>query len=285
MGDRERERSESTDRSRRTLAQRSVAFLGVMGLIEPGTPRAEPSTMSSRCRPRSLHALAATSLALSLCLVGCDASHQRGDDAGASDAATLVDGATGDGAVCTGSSSLLCVFGCGGDAGVGAVCTGGRWQCPPGTVDIASCPPTCFGPPPGPSCRCIGTSWECAPPTDAWCPVDLMAGLGTSCSLDEQLCGDPCCDATLVCRGGTWVEGPLADCLLCDSTQFFDCGGGACGHGQECQLTCGPTDGPIYRCVVIPSDCTNCDCAVVAPGESCTVRGGHVFVGEGSFCG
>ncbi len=323
---------------------------------------------------RSLRSLA---LLVPLLLAGCPDSHGR-DDAGPH----------GDGGPCSGSSGLICVASCGGDAGLPPICSGGAWVCPPGTVDIHSCPPTCWGPPP-PGCTCRGTEWVCPPrecpadinpwdpdhpgnacttegatcrnggdspcggfmsctceggrwtclvaepdpvcwcgrepsegdacseegavcgeccpapggwaamachdgawttatcpeivcPVDVSCPVETSTLLGRSCSVDGAACGDPCCSNAVRCEGGTWVHGPDADCITCNS---HECGGGLCNEHQYCNAFCGPADGIDYDCQPLPDGCSDCSCLDLPPSHTCSMIDGHPHVRELGFCG
>lgn len=289
---------------------------------------------------------------------------------------------------------MYCVLSCGSDAGLLPICSGGEWQCPPGSIDASTCPPTCWGPPPGPDCacdttavpptyvcgrecpagiepwnpdapgnacapegrecssggsvcgagmfcQCSGGRWSCAvaepdpacccgrqpdegspcveegascgsccptpdspafgpftciggrwtladcpavecPPLDApACPVDRP--LGTRCSSEGQLCGNPCC-ASIQCSGGVWVPGPELGCA-CDPDSVFDCGPGTCTTDRACSSRCGPADGLEHSCVALPAGCTRCDCATPDPGVVCEERGGRVFLRQAGFCG
>lgn len=323
-----------------------------------------------------------TLVLLPLALAGCPDSHGRFDDVGP--------GADGG---CGGSSSLICVPDCRGDAGVPAICTEGRWACPPGTRDIFTCPPTCHGPPPSVGCTCAGTEWSCPPTTcpsgiDPWnpesplnvcspdgatctsggtdscgagmwctcesghwtcaiaepdpvcwcgrqpsegdrcneegascgeccptpggtgwpamtcegghwtaaacpaiecpsapitCPADPAPLVGTACTSEGQSCGHSCCDGAVVCEGGVWRLGPIADCLWCPQ---YPCGSGACNiETQYCHSTCGPTDGIEYLCEPIPAGCSSCDCIPLWDTQVCEMVDGHPVVRDLGFCG
>jgi hypothetical protein len=329
-------------------------------------------------------------LALSLTLLslaGCSASHVSEGDAGPRP------DAPGSDAACVGSSSLICVPGCGGDAGLPPICVSGAWQCPPGTVDLSTCPPACHGPQPGPGCVCRGTEWSCVSTTcpadiDPWgspgtpcavegehctsggsdacgsamfcdcqmghwncavaepdpvcwcgrepspgdrcneegascgeccptpggtgwepmtcvdghwqpgacpeivcptfpasCPVSRASALGTSCPSEGEICGNPCCGTGFMCSGGAWNEGPDVDCVVCDPSGTFACGDGTCERGQACAAECGPTDGIVHSCAILPDGCTSCDCATPPPGAACEMRDGHPFFTMLGFCG
>jgi hypothetical protein len=225
-------------------------------------------------------ALGAPVLFLALTLAaaaGCDASHMRGDDAGFR---ADVEVTTDAGACAAPAPFLICVSACGSDAGRPPECIGGRYQCPPGTVDLSTCPPFCMGAPPGPDCRCEPPRWVCPTPVPSplACPVELEPSLGLGCGVEGQTCGDPCCEPTLACDGGVWGPGPIADCAWCDESQFFPCGPGRCGRGQACQTDCGPTDAPVFSCQVLVDDCGGCGCVEVPPGSTCEERDGHLYV-------
>ena len=80
------------------------------------------------------------------------------------------------------------------------------------------------------------------------------------------------------------MPGPEADCL-CDPSRSFACGAGSCTGQVACTSRCGPDDGIEHLCVPLPLDCASCDCTPLAPGQTCEVRDGRVFVSDGGFCG
>jgi hypothetical protein len=84
-------------------------------------------------------------------------------DAGATDAR---DGASNDGATCTGTP-VYCALGSAGgmcsDVAQPGTCVNGQWVCPGGTVPLSQC--RCTGAPP-PGCSCGSTGWSCPTPMD-----------------------------------------------------------------------------------------------------------------------
>lgn len=210
------------------------------------------------------------SLAVSglLVVAGCSASHVTTGDAGP----------VGD-ASCTGGSLLICVQFCASDAGAPPICVSGSWRCPPGTVDLSTCPPGCIGRPPSPDCVCEGTRWSCP---DGRCPdgIDPWATPGTACGVEGAHCSgggtDPCgsaleCD----CSGGHW------SCLVAEPDPVCYCGrepsagdrcneeGAACG---ECCPTLGGTGWAAMTCVDghwQPAACPELVCPPIA--EDCPV--------------
>ncbi|MBX7193536.1 MAG: hypothetical protein K1X94_15885 [Sandaracinaceae bacterium] len=193
----------------------------------------------------SLRALALTALVAGFAsLAGCSCSqtHVR-DDAGM----------VGDGG-CLGGTPLFCPLSCWSDAGAPPICVGGRWQCPPGSVDPSTCPPSCWGPPPRPDCSCDTTSatpsWVC-PPTecpsglDPWNPESAV----NACSFEGASCASgSVCGAALscVCMGSRWR------CAVAEPDPACWCGrepaeGSPCSEeGASCGACC-PTPGvPAY---------------------------------------
>lgn len=106
--------------------------------------------------------------------------------------------------------TFACASGCGSDALDVPLCVDGELTCPPGTIDLRTCPPTCVGPPP-PDCTCeiVGETarWNCDPVA---CPADATAG--GSCEDEGAVCGE--CEgeggSILTCSEGGWVDTPCA---------------------------------------------------------------------------
>ncbi len=168
-----------------------------------------------------------------------------------------------------------------------------RWSCPcnaatregtPCTAEGASCGaccPTASEPSFGPF-DCVDGSWQlepcpllCPSPDPTPCPARPI--VGAACPEEGQACGDPCCEVSVVCEGGAWAPGPLADCAICSS---YACGaaGGACRADQACASFGCPGD---ETCIGLPLGCRSCECATVPPGARCEERDGHVFLWGG----
>ncbi|MBX7191847.1 MAG: hypothetical protein K1X94_07305 [Sandaracinaceae bacterium] len=191
----------------------------------------------------------------------------------------------------------LCPAGCLGPApGPDCSCdTSGaspRWSCPcnaatrdgtPCTTEGESCGACCpvateptFGP-----FLCSGGRWliepcpfDCPVPDPTPCPARPV--LGATCPVEGQECGDPCCDTAVLCEGGVWAPGPVADCAICSS---YGCGpAGSCRADQACASFGCPGD---ETCQPLPVGCSSCDCVAVPPGARCEVRDGHVFLSGG----
>jgi len=204
----------------------------------------------------------------------------------------------GDGGRCTGSSSLICVSDCGSDFGAPAICSGTSWVCPPGTVDIFTCPPSCWGPPPA-GCTCDGTEWVC-PPT--MCPPDVNPWNpdhpGNACSPEGATCNGGSSDE---CGGGLWCtcESGRWNCAVGEPDPVCWCGrepsegdrcnddGMTCG---ECCPTAGGTGWPAMQCVEghwTSAACPEIVCpavAVACPVDTSTVLGRPCAIEEAS-CG
>lgn len=221
-------------------------------------------------------------------LVGCPMQHGVGSDAGG-----------GDGGGCRGSSSLICVASCGTDAGLPAICAGTDWRCPPGTVDIFTCPPTCLGPRPGPDCVCRGTDWSCPSTTcpeglNPWDPSDPRNACtreGATCSSGS---GDSCGAAMFcTCESGSW------SCAVAEPDPVCWCGrqptegdrcveeGASCG---ECCPTAEGTGWPAMTCEDghwTAATCPAVECPPVAfecPVDATALLGTSCVV-EGASCG
>lgn len=186
-------------------------------------------------------------------------------------------------------------------------CRAGRWQCA-----VAEADPVCWcgrQPNVGDRCSTEGMSCgECCPTPGSWgalvcvdghwaasacppvvcpaileeCPVDTASVLGTSCSSEGQQCGDSCCGTPIVCQGGAWRPGPIADCATCNQ---YACGEGFCRGDQFCGSRCGPTDGIDHYCARSSDGCNDCGCLVLDANQSCTMVDGHPVVAELGFCG
>lgn len=141
-----------------------------------------------------------------------------------------------------------CAQACGSDALIEAVCEGLAWSCPPGSVDVTTCPPdTCWGKAP-PDSECKAGQWICkagwiqlypnAPCVEATCETlkaALVAGL-EALTTNHQLCAKD--EDCVVVPSGTACQGtcgvalsknqavPFADGLaaldqkLCKDTDF-----------------------------------------------------------------
>lgn len=204
-------------------------------------------------------------------LTGCGNAHERDTDAAilAPPDAPLFTDAAG----CSGTGPSGCGV-CGGDAFFPPTCVGSSWMCPIGTTPLELCPPSCWGPPPGPDCRCdlsgARPEWLCEPEAEPPCPA--VRRLGVACEREGQLCGDSCCDTAAICAGGVWTEGPIADCAACNS---FECGAGTCRADQTCASFGCPGD---ETCLPNPPSCERCDCLLLPPDVSCEERDGHLFL-------
>jgi len=205
-----------------------------------GMGAARGSRMPSH-RPAFLVLLVVFPLAF-LAGCSCGSSHVR-DDAGA-DARAVGDGG------CLGAGPMYCVSSCGSDAGVLPVCIAGGWQCPPGTIDASTCPPTCWGPPPGDDCSCDTTasppryicSDECPAGIEPWNPDSP----GNACAPEGRECasGGSVCGAGMFCQcaSGRW------SCAVAEPDPACYCGrepaeGSPCvEEGMLCGSCC-PTPG------------------------------------------
>jgi hypothetical protein len=218
-------------------------------------------------RPLSL----SLSLALAFSAAGCFDAHTP--------SSTTDAGPIGDAGCAGGAPFVICVADCGSDAGAGPICVAGAWTCPPGTRNLAECPPTCHGPPP-PGCVCRGTSWSCpAPQTD--CPVDTMGSIGSACATEGAECGNPCCSDAIECRGGVWAPGPVADC---DSCVEHACGDGRCRADQTCVSSCNIAGGTSFVCRARDAGCNDCSCIVLTEDERCEMIDGFPQVTEQNVC-
>lgn len=187
-------------------------------------------------------------------------------------------------------------------------CTRGRWSCAVAEPDPvcwcgrepsegdrcseegATCGECC--PTPGGTgwapMQCVGGHWTAAgcpaivcPPVEASrCPADTAAALGDPCAPEGASCGHACCDDAIVCEGGAWRPGPVADCAYCPA---FECGDGACHGAQLCHHGCGPDDGPVFTCDPLPDDCESCDCVPLWGTQRCETIDGHPHVYD--LCG
>ncbi len=129
------------------------------------------------------------------------------------------------------------------------ICAGGHWT-------AAACPPGCPAPEPSP------------------CPANTASVLGQACGPEGAFCGDACCDDAIVCQGGRWEPGPVADCTWCSA---WACGDGNCHDGEYCHQGCGPTDGPEYFCEPA-AGCSSCDCLPNLDYQRCEMVDGHPLV-------
>jgi hypothetical protein len=251
-------------------------------------------------------------------LLGCADAHETGTDSALSDGGLPIDGGPGmcpaspvtPNTACS-SEGLSCNYGgsdvCG--SALSCTCRAGQWQCGIAEADpvcwcgrqpaigdrcngsVPSCGECC--PTPGgtgwPAMVCVDGHWQpsaCPPvvcPTvPVECPADTAAALGTACAQPGQTCGDACCDSAIVCEGGVWRPGPVADCFAC--TQYA-CGTGACPSSQTCLSRCGPADGIELVCVPRDGTCNDCGCIPLSPTQRCEMIDGHPHVSETGFCG
>ena len=196
-------------------------------------------------------------------------------------------------------------------AGLWCQCSGGRWSCAFAEPDPvcwcgrepsegdrcneegASCGECC--PTPGgtgwPAMTCEGGHWahaacpdvECPPVIAVGeCPVDPEVLLGRDCSSTGLVCGHACCEGEIVCEGGVWVRGLIADCAVCPETE---CGEGTCRPDQYCHRRCGPDDGTEHVCQPSPEGCTSCDCIPLWGTQTCEMVDGHPVVRDLGLCG
>ncbi len=208
-----------------------------------------------------------------------------------------------EGATCTGGSGDAC------GAGLFCNCEAGRWNCAVAEPDpvcwcgrepsegdrcnedgafCGGCCPTVDGPD-WPAMVCVDGYWtyaECpdveCPPVLAYCPTDTAAVVGTTCALDGQTCGNPCCDTAITCSAGLWERGPFAACA-CEPG--FACGSGTCPSRQGCDVRCGPDDGLEHWCIGLPEGCGDCGCVPLEAWQTCEMIDGHPHVSDGGFCG
>jgi hypothetical protein len=225
-----------------------------------------------------------------LALAGCPDSHGVHEDGGL----------PGDGGRCAGGGGggLICVRSCGSDAGEPPICTSEGWACPLGTVDIFTCPPTCWGPPPA-GCTCEGTEWVCEPTTcppgiNPWNPDDPA----NVCSPDGSTCNS---GGGSECGGGMWCtcESGRWNCAVAEPDPVCWCGrepevgdrcneeGMMCG---ECCPTAGGTGWDAMTCVDgrwTTAACPEIVCPAVAvscPVDTAEVLGRTCSI-EGAQCG
>lgn len=154
-------------------------------------------------------------------------------------------------------------------------------------TECGQCCPTAAGPN-WPAMTCVDGAWQPAacpeiacPEALLECPVDVEAELGRTCAHEDQSCGNPCC-GSIQCMGGIWQRGPE---VACACAAPVPCGVGSCTGQQSCNLRCGPDDGPDYRCVTLPSGCSDCGCLPLLAGQSCEMVEGQPHVLEEEFCG
>jgi hypothetical protein len=63
---------------------------------------------------------------------------------------------------CVGPSGITCLDGdCESDVEPSAICVGTTWVCPPGSINIDTCPGPCIGRPPS-GCTCGDGGWKCS---------------------------------------------------------------------------------------------------------------------------
>jgi len=125
-------------------------------------------------------------------------------------------GSGGSGGGCAGNGPM-CAWGCGSDAFDPPQCTGGKWVCPPGTVDSTTCPPgTCWGPPL--PCEVCDDGWACKPD-----PVCTSGCYAMACATCE---GAP---------GGTTVFGGCA-CACDEASNEYRCNlvPSCCNEDMQC---------------------------------------------------
>lgn len=241
----------------------------------------------------SRSALLAVTLVLTL-VAGCSSgsSHVR-DDAGG-DAR-----ATGDGG-CSGTAPIFCAYSCGSDASAYPICVAGEWQCPPGTVDPSSCPPTCWGPPPGTDCVCDTAAtppgWlcgsECPDGIEPWspdAPGNVCAVEGRTCSSGGSVCG---AGMFCECERGRW------SCAVAEPDPACWCGrepepGSPCTEeGASCGACCptagSPAFGP-FTCLGGSWQLADCPAIECPAAEEPACPAVHVLgapcASEGQLCG
>lgn len=227
-------------------------------------------------RPSSrfaLFALVHASLVLGVAGCSCAASHERDVDAGPQpDART---GADAGPSSCSGTAPFHDCTYCGGDVFFDPTCSGGVWTCPSGTERADRCPPTCWGPPPGPDCRCNTSAspprWEC---TATSCGPTTEPG--SACSVEGERCGECCATSwgPFSCFGGTWqlepcpLDCPVPDPTPCPASPRL---GGMCPvEGQLCGDACCDTAVLCERGVWTPgpvADCLTCSSYACGPGS------------------
>jgi hypothetical protein len=209
-----------------------------------------------------------------------------------------------EGATCTSGGSDQC------GSFMSCTCNGGHWNCL-----VAEADPVCWcgrQPSPGDRCNtegmtcgeccptaggtgwpamnCVSGHWQpgvctdliCPPIEIAECPADTHSVLGQACSPEGAQCGDACCDTAIVCEGGTWQNGPVADCFACTS---YACGDGLCPSGQTCTSRCGPTDGIEFVCLPRDASCNDCSCIPLDSSQRCEMIDGHPHVSQTGLCG
>jgi hypothetical protein len=229
-------------------------------------------------------------LALSGC--SCGGSHERGEDTGVrSDAGPET---------CSGPMPAFCALSCGSDAGMLPICEGGAWRCPPGTVDPSTCPPTCWGPPPGPDCVCDTSGptpayvcgSECPPGIMPWNPEDPA----NACSPEGRSCfsgSASACGAAMSCQcmGGRWT------CAVAEPDPACWCGreptaGGPCTEeGMSCGACCPTPESPAFgpfTCVGgewVLGDCPAIECPPVVDSCPAVRELGSPCGVEGQTCG
>ena len=209
-----------------------------------------------------------------------------------------------DGQTCTSGGPDAC------SSALSCSCEGGRWRCAIAEPDpvcwcgrepsdgdrcteegsrCGQCCPTGVGPTSWRAMDCVDGHWQpglCddgpCPSVVGECPVQTDRVIGTACTVETQICGNPCCGTAIECVGGVWRRGPEAGCA-CEPQP--GCGPGSCTTGQYCRERCGPDDGPEYHCVDLADGCRDCSCTPVPVGFTCTVVGGRPFVSDGLMCG
>jgi len=152
-------------------------------------------------------------------LVGCSSSVVVDGTGGASTSSSS-------GPACSGSA-VLCADGCGSDYfPAQADCIGGKWVCPPGTVDPADCPAGGCGGAPLP-CEVCYANWECNP--SAACLQGCPAVACSTCPSEPfSIPGCDCgCDASgqFVCAK---TESCCASDIDCGDESFVPCVNGVC---------------------------------------------------------
>jgi len=208
-----------------------------------------------------------------------------------------------EGATCTGGAGDSC------GAGLSCRCTSNRWVCAVAEPDpvcwcgrepregddcngdaatCGQCCPTADGPN-WPAMECVDGSWRYAacpdiecPPVYEECPVDTASEIGRTCTIDRQLCGNPCCSTAITCNEGRWEAGPFAACA-CEPAH--PCGDGTCTSRQYCRQRCGPADGLQHHCVAAPEGCDTCACLPLDDSQVCEMVDGRPMVRMAGFCG
>jgi len=157
-------------------------------------------------------------------------------------------GSGGAGGGCAGFGPT-CAWGCGSDAASQADCIGGAWKCPPGTVDMDTCPPgTCWGPPF--TCEVCDNGWKCAP--DQGCIGSCESFVCATCDgAPEGHAYIGACDCS--CNNGseygcTLVPGCCNQDIDCGDKTWFPCVEHVCKQPVPGQCWVDAECGPGMKC-------------------------------------